>query len=246
MKTCTKCTLKLPLDQFPDEARRKDGKYPWCRRCLSKHRAERYVKRDRKFSITHKVCSLCKEDKPRDQFKVYPSKTLHYRCIACEEKEEHLRTSGMIFCSSCNTLKDTSCFTPARRTLLKSQCKDCAKKYIKNNKARIQNNRLLKYYGITLDQYNDLLRQQDYKCAVCQKHYSEFKNMLCVDHAHHGPHQGAIRGLCCDSCNRFVVWKHTDGRVLRAAADYLDKVPSEFFVPEQFLHGPKKRRKKKH
>lgn len=57
---------------------------------------------------------------------------------------------------------------------------------------------LRRVYNITLRQYNFLLEQQDFKCAICKKHKSEFKDNLCVDHCHM---TNKIRGLLCKKCN---------------------------------------------
>ena len=54
-------------------------------------------------------------------------------------------------------------------------------------------------YGITLDDYNNLLEKQNYRCAICNKHNSDNnKKNLFVDHCHK---TGIIRGLLCSNCN---------------------------------------------
>lgn len=245
MKECTKCLLTLPEEDFPKEKSRKDGLYPWCRKCLSSHRKERYKKRPRKVIIERKVCSLCKEDKPRSAYRVYKGGNLHYRCKDCEDKEAELKESGLILCTTCDEPKPKTEFVPSRHKEVRSQCKDCAREYIKSNKAKIKNNNLIKYYGITLKQYNDLLKKQGYKCAICRRSHTEFKNSLAVDHAHSGTREGAVRGLLCDTCNRFIVWRHENGDLLRAAAEYLDGEYTGYFVPEKYLKGQKKKRRRK-
>lgn len=56
-------------------------------------------------------------------------------------------------------------------------------------------------YGITIDDYNQLLEQQHGYCRLCSKHQSEFKRRLDVDHNHK---TGKIRGLVCNGCNRTI------------------------------------------
>ena len=53
-------------------------------------------------------------------------------------------------------------------------------------------------FGITLEQYNEMLVKQDFRCAVCNKHVSKLKKALDVDHNHE---TGEIRGLLCMNCN---------------------------------------------
>lgn len=90
------------------------------------------------------------------------------------------------------------------RTEPMTHCKKChnagCKVYADKNFDKIKN-RNLKQYGITLEQYNKLFDQQDGKCCVCDKHQSESKRALAVDHDHE---TGEIRGLLCDNCNRGI------------------------------------------
>jgi len=79
---------------------------------------------------------------------------------------------------------------------------------------------LKRLYGITLDQYNELLEKQNQRCAICDRHKDEFKTNLCVDHDHLS---GLIRGLLCTYCNRRLVGRHRDSRILRRIADYIDQ-----------------------
>lgn len=65
---------------------------------------------------------------------------------------------------------------------------------------------LRKTYGITLLDYNMKLLEQNWGCAVCKKHYSEFKSSLAVDHSHK---TGKVRGLLCYYCNHRLIGRHT-------------------------------------
>lgn len=53
-----------------------------------------------------------------------------------------------------------------------------------------------------LDEYNRLLRIQDYCCAICGVHEILLPRKLAVDHCHT---TGKIRGLLCSSCNSRVL-----------------------------------------
>lgn len=94
---------------------------------------------------------------------------------------------------------------------------------------------LKKTYGITLEQYNKMLEDQDFSCAVCGKHQDDEKKRLSVDHNHV---TGEIRGLLCTMCNYRHVGRHRDSTLLRKIADYLDQ-GTGWFVPK------KKRTKKR-
>jgi len=56
-------------------------------------------------------------------------------------------------------------------------------------------------YGITLKDYDDLLKKQNFKCAICHKDSQEMTYLLHVDHCHSS---NKVRGLLCAKCNQFL------------------------------------------
>lgn len=56
-------------------------------------------------------------------------------------------------------------------------------------------------YGISLNEYNLIFIQQNGGCAICEGKPKPGKN-LNVDHNHQS---GAVRGLLCYRCNRYLV-----------------------------------------
>ena len=75
----------------------------------------------------------------------------------------------------------------------------------------------LKYhYGISVEQYEALLAQQDGACAICRERSEE---ALCVDHCHV---TRRVRRLLCRRCNLGIGYFRDDPRLLRVAADYLE------------------------
>jgi hypothetical protein len=66
------------------------------------------------------------------------------------------------------------------------------------NKAAIQKYGLKQRYGITPIVWQQMFDKQKGCCALCGKHQSQFKTILCVDHSHT---TGQIRGLLCRGCN---------------------------------------------
>lgn len=109
----------------------------------------------------------------------------------------------------------------------------------KLEKARERN--LLRRYGITLDQYNEMLEKQEHSCGLCGRHESEFKTRLAVDHNHV---TGEIRGLLCSYCNHRVVGRHRDPELIRKLYEYLLK-ETGMFVPKNRPKKRKRQRKKK-
>ena len=75
------------------------------------------------------------------------------------------------------------------------------KHYIKNAVRMKRDDRkynLKTNYNLTLEQYNEMFKKQKGKCAICEKHQSELKVSLHVDHNHT---TGQNRGLLCHKCN---------------------------------------------
>lgn len=87
----------------------------------------------------------------------------------------------------------------------------------KERARRSKDARLRKTYGLSLAQYEAMLRSQGGRCAVCGG--DNGGRTLCVDHDHK---TGRVRGALCFRCNKYLVGRHRDGKLLRAAADYLD------------------------
>lgn len=85
---------------------------------------------------------------------------------------------------------------------------------------RVRNEGLKRTYGITVLQYNQMLEAQENKCAICGMDQSEFPRRFDVDHCHD---TGTIRGLCCIRCNRGIGLLQDSPKILRAAADHIEK-----------------------
>lgn len=81
---------------------------------------------------------------------------------------------------------------------------------------------LRRTYGISQAQYEILFRAQHRCCAVCGT-APKAGRFLHVDHSHRS---GSVRGLLCFRCNKFVVSRHHDSKLLHAAACYLDNPPA--------------------
>jgi len=72
--------------------------------------------------------------------------------------------------------------------------------------------------------YFKILEEQNGNCAICKnpetrKHRGKPRN-LCVDHCHK---TGIVRGLLCSRCNVTIGRLEDDPKLLRSAAEYLEK-----------------------
>jgi hypothetical protein len=76
----------------------------------------------------------------------------------------------------------------------------------------------LRKYGLTLDQYNNLITCQSNACAIC---FTSFEGVSpCIDHCHSSL---KVRGLLCDRCNRCLGLFRDDPMILDRAAAFLRK-----------------------
>lgn len=81
-------------------------------------------------------------------------------------------------------------------------------------------------YGITEDQYQQMLKNQDYRCAICGTHQEDQKIRMSVDHDHRccpglfscGK---CLRGLLCRNCNLTLGVLKDEEEILQAAINYL-------------------------
>ncbi len=91
--------------------------------------------------------------------------------------------------------------------------KECDKRLYKK-KGRI------KTFGLTEQQYDQMLSTQDECCAICGKHQKEFKRSFAVDHCHTTE---KIRGLLCMKCNLLLGYANDNIDILASAIRYLDR-----------------------
>ena len=78
-------------------------------------------------------------------------------------------------------------------------------------------------YNLTEEEYNDLYKKQDYKCAICNIKESETaRKKLVVDHCHVTRN---VRGLLCNNCNSGLGMFYDDISLLIKAKKYLTENP---------------------
>jgi hypothetical protein len=140
-------------------------------------------------------------------------------------KRENLIEQGLSYCPKCKKTKSLVEFNKDIHTAFKIAiyCRECNKKrsnlrYV-NNKDEHRNTQLKSDYKITLNEYNEILIKQEYKCAIC----GNIKNgnrRMCVDHNHS---TGEIRGLLCSRCNLGIGSFCDDVNLLTNAINYLKK-----------------------
>jgi hypothetical protein len=82
-----------------------------------------------------------------------------------------------------------------------------------------KNTRLRETFGITIEQWDEMLESQGHKCAICgHSDQSNPKIFPLVDHCHT---TGEIRGLLCSRCNHGIGLFKDDPTRLENAIKYL-------------------------
>ena len=143
-------------------------------------------------------------------------------------------------CPKCKTIRPIADFHKQsdKKDGLRSQCKICTNeknlaKYHKCSRTKrshhmaSRKHSLWKNYGLTLDQYDQMLVEQGGACLICRsvepwgfvEKPKRAKEFFCVDHDHK---TGKVRGLLCQPCNTGLGNFNDDTGSLRAAIKYLE------------------------
>ena len=87
------------------------------------------------------------------------------------------------------------------------------------NPEKHRSTRLKSVYGITLEDYKVMYREQEGKCAICGTHCPDHGKLgLVVDHCHK---KGHVRKLLCTHCNKGIGQFKEDPEILAKAIEYL-------------------------
>ena len=125
-------------------------------------------------------------------------------------------------CSDCKKYLQPDKFIKRKPGQNKNKCKKCDNKYRRewrkskspeyNLNIHLRNN-----YGITVEDYKEILELQNNVCAICYKICDTFTR-LSVDHDHN---TGKVRGLLCSDCNRGLGFFKENADILESATRYL-------------------------
>lgn len=89
--------------------------------------------------------------------------------------------------------------------------------------------RIEETYGITADDYAEILAFQGGVCAICRVARGVVKRMA-VEHDHA---TGFTRGICCGSCNALIARGRDDPEFFERAAEYLRNPPAQQVIGER-------------
>lgn len=79
-----------------------------------------------------------------------------------------------------------------------------------------RNGHLKRTYGITREEFDAMVREQDNRCGICARSMEP-------PHVDHNHKNGVVRGLLCGSCNRMIGLAGESAETLRQAILYLQR-----------------------
>lgn len=143
-----------------------------------------------------RICPCCKQIKSLDEYGIDRNrkngKNCYCKICVIDKSRIQYRTAPKRIYNSESAKKRR-----AKRTLEQKQ----------NDAVNKRNSMLRLRYGLSIEQYENIFKKQAGKCGICERHQSEFKTSLAVDHNHI---TGEIRRLLCPICNRTLGFLKVD------------------------------------
>ncbi len=156
-----------------------------------------------------KKCSKCKQEKELIEF----------------AKDKH-NPDGLTYrCKECRNLHYNTYYknNPEKQKLKNDSQKENRKQFYNSEKGIRSSRRshLKRSFGMSLEEYEDKLKNQNNRCAICNSENSFDKwGVLAVDHDHK---TGKIRDLLCFKCNTILGSVNDNPLILQKAINYLIK-----------------------
>jgi hypothetical protein len=202
-KLCKKCLIEKPISDFGvDRRRTKIYIQSWCKICSNIASLASARKRYAQENVGRREAQREKEARRR----LEKNQVLEKPCATCKQV---LPRKEFLLCTSSSGYK-----------FLGNICRICRnasrKAWIKTKKDGLRHIQLKRDYGITLDEYNAMMNEQNGACVICLK--EPVKRHLDVDHCHV---TGQVRGLLCSKCNLALGLLNDSPNLFQSAADYL-------------------------
>lgn len=130
------------------------------------------------------------------------------------------------YCGCCEKTVSVNLFAKnkIKKDGLQERCTPCRSKHhqkVKHLRAKPtpeqKRKYLMKSYGLTKDQFDDMLTKQNNSCAICGT-TDLGKPSPSIDHCHT---TGKVRGLLCNNCNRGLGLLKDSKEIIENAIKYL-------------------------
>ena len=157
-----------------------------------------------------KTCTKCQQSKPFNDFHPRPSSKSGYQSWCKECKNASRREKPHPPLVPGETKEDR---------LRRQKRESYARAKAKNPRLSLERT-LKKKYGLAIEDYDQMLIEQDNKCYVCSQPPTDKETRLAVDHCHT---TGRVRKLLCNSCNSALGFVDDDVSRLSSLIAYLEE-----------------------
>lgn len=195
-KQCTKCKKIKPLSEFHRNIESKDGFVSQCKDCISEYQSNYYLEHREEILVSTKEYKTTYPEKVADSNAKSYKKHRDKRIAYYIEHREKILSRGAKY---------------------KSEHPEEIATY--NRDYKLQRN-----YGITVEEYDEMLEAQGGGCAICGKTPEENGRRLAVDHNHE---TDKLRGLLCNSCNSGLGYFQDKPEICCWAMLYLEEYERE-------------------
>lgn len=171
--------------------------------------------------MNERRCVRCDKVKPIEEFNKRKQTKHSERSKKCSECIINLDKLEFKICRKCGFKGEKNKFSKKENI-----CKQCIsssnKEYRKANTDKYRSQIYFKKFGITLEEYEKILSEQDGVCKICKNGETMIMNgqviALAVDHCHK---TGKVRGLLCQQCNSGIGCFKDNIEIMTYAIKYL-------------------------
>jgi hypothetical protein len=207
-KTCSKCQEEKCQER--DFYTSKSGFEAACKDCRNKIKYDQRLERRKRLGFTTKTLTT-------RESREFLKKGLKHcpGCVIVKPTDEFHRRKGKFapHCKEC--CKTVSAERNSRPEAIEARRQDYLSSRSKRRCQKLQRN-----YGITLEQYDEKLIQQNRQCSICGLTPEENGKALAVDHDHD---TGKIRDLLCNNCNVVVGFLNERIDLCDKVKDYISR-----------------------
>jgi len=234
-KICTKCGVEYPAttEFFYRDKYKKSGLIGQCKKCKSEYEKEYNKKNKEKRNKSSKNWRENNKEKKKEIDRKYyennKEKIKKYQKEYREKNIDKIRKQDKIYRE--NNKEKIREYREKNKEKIqkwreenKEKIRENQRKYYKNDKKKYREKRLKYLFGITLKEYDKMLKEQNSRCVICgtkKVGRNQYNNRsLGVDHDHK---TGKIRGLLCNNCNTTLGFLKDNPLILIKAVKYLQK-----------------------
>lgn len=140
-----------------------------------------------------------------------------------EKIEELIKIGATRKCNKCNEVLSVTDFhikvdKNNKHCRFNSPCKSCANIGRNINYQKLYQRKIK--YNLSNEEYNLILKEQSYSCAICNIHQDDYHKEFSVDHCHK---TGKVRALLCNQCNSGIGFFRESTSIMKKAIDYIKK-----------------------